>query len=191
MTTTSLEIPAHRALTIEDLAGFPADSNRYELIDGALHVSPSPVLLHQRVVFNIAHDLREACPVELEVLPAPVDVILGPSTLVIPDVFVIPVDRVGLDRIENPPLLVVEVLSPSTRLYDLGTKSLAYRAAGVTSYWVVDPVAPTMTEYRWEGGAETARTAEGDEPLVVERPFPLTIVPAELVKPAGDRRRAP
>lgn len=36
-----------RPFTVDDLAGRPDDGNRYELIDGMLHVSPEPGTRHQ------------------------------------------------------------------------------------------------------------------------------------------------
>ena len=191
MSTSSVEIPAHREFTIEDLAGFPADGNRYELIEGSLHVSPAPNLLHQRVVAGLVTAFATACPPGLDVFGSPADVLLGPRTVVQPDLLILVADDRGRQYVDTVPLLVVEVLSPSTRLYDLGTKQLAYRNAGVPAYLVVDPMIPAITEYRWTDDREAARTATGEERFVIEDPFPLTIVPSELVKPAGDRRREP
>ncbi|MBO0843714.1 MAG: Uma2 family endonuclease [Nocardioides sp.] len=46
---------------------------------------------------------------------------------------------------EEPPVLVVEVLSPSTRSEDLFRKPEEYRAAGVEQYWIVDRVLRSLT----------------------------------------------
>lgn len=42
-------------------------------------------------------------------------------------------------RLENAPLGVIEILSPSQSLTELITKSAAYFEAGVLSYWLVLP----------------------------------------------------
>ena len=42
-------------------------------------------------------------------------------------------------RVTEPPLLVVEVLSPRTRVEDTVRKSAEYAAGGVARFWVVDP----------------------------------------------------
>lgn len=179
VTTTS-------GFTIEDLEGLPSDGNRYELIEGSLHVTPVPGFAHQRAIGNLFHVLRQACPPELEVVLGPFDVQLGPDTMVEPDVLVTRPDDPTEKRLEQPPLLAIEVLSPSTRLYDLGTKRLAYEQFGVPAYWVVDvldPGAARITEWRWaaSGVAEpTERTVEGDAAFTAEYPFPVTVVPARL-----------
>ncbi|MEZ4771756.1 MAG: Uma2 family endonuclease [Bacteroidia bacterium] len=46
------------------------------------------------------------------------------------------------------PDLVVEVLSPKTAANDRGIKFEDYRAHGVLEYWIVDPVARSVEQYR-------------------------------------------
>ena len=50
------------------------------------------------------------------------------------------------------------------------------------SYWLVDPDEPALTVLELAAGSyhETARVA-GDEPWTAASPFPVRIVPAELV----------
>src|ERR1044071_6563181 len=40
--------------TVEDLASFPDDGNRYELVDGILLVTPAPMPPHELAVSRIA-----------------------------------------------------------------------------------------------------------------------------------------
>jgi Uma2 family endonuclease len=178
-------MPAHRPFTVDDLDHFPSDGNRYELIEGSLHVTPAPIRIHQRIVGNTMALLRAACPPRLEVLAAPFDVRLGPATQVQPDLIVLPVDAPAEKRLEGPPLLAVEVLSPSTRAYDLGSKHLVYREAGVGAYWVVDPEVPSVTAWRWVGDDEQVATAEGHEATTFDWPYPVTVTPARLLLANG------
>jgi Uma2 family endonuclease len=162
------------------------DRRRYELIDGAIVVTPSPVPAHQIISSNLNGILRDRCPPDLRVLYAPLDVVLAVDTVVVPDLIVARRSDFGAKDLPVPPLLAVEILSPSTRRIDLTLKRARYEAAGVPSYWLVDPVDPlsvglSLTVWELEGTAyvETAR-AVGDELLEIDRPYPVRVVPDRL-----------
>jgi Uma2 family endonuclease len=129
-------------LTWTALQAWPEDGKRYELIDGVLHVSPSPNTRHQRVVMLIATELvlwtREHGG---QVLAGPYDVYVHEREYVEPDVLYVHADRVTLfeeRRLPAPPDLVVEVTSPGNRRVDLRAKRDLYARFGVPEYWVVD-----------------------------------------------------
>ena len=85
-------------------------------------------------------------------------------------------------RLEGPPLLAIEVLSPSTRRIDLGSKRLAYEAAGLPAYWLVDPDVPSLTVLELDAGRYVERaTVTGEEPFHATFPFSMTVVPARLL----------
>ncbi len=68
-----------------------------------------------------------------------------------PDVLYLTRERMGLRTrrgVEGAPDIVVEVLSPRTRRYDLGTKLPNYLAHGVTEVWIIDPAAQTVAVHR-------------------------------------------
>ena len=48
-------------LTYEDYCQIPSDENRYEVIDGALFMSPSPVERHQRIFTHLIIRLGPFC----------------------------------------------------------------------------------------------------------------------------------
>lgn len=172
-------------LTIDDLDHFPDDGCRYELIEGDLHVSAAPASLHQRALQNLLMLFGTACPPTFELLPGPA-VVLGSATLFEPDLCVVAVEREPLARrVTDPPLLVCEILSPSTRNYDVGTKRPIYRAAGVGAMWVVDPGVPALTVWRWDGTSETESTVSGEDVATIKWPFPVTLVPQRLIEPNG------
>jgi Uma2 family endonuclease len=84
--------------------------------------------------------------------------------------------------VEGAPVLVVEVLSPSTRSIDLGTKRLAYEAAGVPAYWLVDPEVPSLTVLELDAGRYVERaTVTGDDAFHADFPFAVTVIPARLL----------
>ena len=74
------------------------------------------------------------------------------------------------------------MLSPSTRRIDLGTKRLAYEAAGVPAYWLVDPDVPSLTVLELDAGRYVERaTVTGGEAFHATVPFAVTVVPARLL----------
>lgn len=178
----ALDLSWGAPFTEDDLADRPDDGHRYEIIDGALLVTPSPTPDHQTFVGSLHALLRAACPAELKVFVAPLDVGLSSSTVVQPDLLVARKADIRPTRVEGSPVLVVEVLSPSTRSIDLGTKRLAYEAAGVPAYWLVDPDVPSLTVLELDAGRYGERaTVAGDEPFHATFPFAVTVVPARLL----------
>ena len=173
---------ATRPLTRADLQDTPDDGRRYELIDGTLIVSPAPRIPHQSVVGNLYILLRNSCPDGIWVFFAPTAVALAEDTELQPDLLVAPRDQFTLKELVGAPLLAVEVLSPSTRRVDLLLKRDRLQAAGCPSYWLVDPVEPSVLVLELEDGQYVERgRATGDESLEVSAPYPLTIVPADLL----------
>jgi Uma2 family endonuclease len=104
-------LPRGRALTVADLDAMPDDGHRYELIDGALIVTPAPVVRHQRVSMALTRVLLGNLPDDLELLAAPTDVKLADDTAVQPDLLVARTSDLTETNLPGPPLLAVEILS--------------------------------------------------------------------------------
>ena len=96
---------AGRPFTVAELDRMPDDGRRYELLDGALVVSPRPTTVHQFVAMRLLRVLADACPEDLCVVPEPA-VMLGPQTEFDPDLVVVRMDQVGGAKFTEPPLLV-------------------------------------------------------------------------------------
>jgi Uma2 family endonuclease len=175
--------PMVSQLTYADIEALPYDGKRYELIDGELFVSASPRNDHQRVVGNLHLLLRAACPPDLEVLLGPVDWVVDDHNVFVPDLVVGRRTDTAGQNLRRPPVLVVEVLSRTTRRFDVGRKFTAYERAGLAHYWIVDPVAPAVrvVEHR-DGQFCTTATATGPEGLALTQPFPVALVPDVLVR---------
>ncbi len=130
MTTTARFTRADYARLPE---GFPA-----YLLDGDFVKEEAPTWGHQGIAHRIAVTLD---PIARDrVLSSPVDVVIDDWNVLQPDVMVL---REGarwqdVDR-EEVPVLVAEVLSPSTESRDRGAKAIAYLRAGVAEIWLVDP----------------------------------------------------
>ena len=89
-----------------------------------------------------------------EVFYAPVDLILTDQDVFVPDLLVVD-DPAHLTRrgVEGPPLLVVEILSPSTSGRDRGVKAGRYAELGTRHYWIADPDARTLECHRLDDDA--------------------------------------
>ncbi|MEP6778795.1 MAG: Uma2 family endonuclease [Gemmatimonadaceae bacterium] len=145
--------------TVEMLDALPDDGQRYEIIDGALFVTPSPREPHQDVVGELYFRLRQylgASGVGRAVI-SPSDVRRDDRkrNRVQPDVYVI---RVTSGKRPTYPydlkdlLLAVEVVSPSNPLLDYQVKRDLYLREGVGEYWIFNPEARNVS--RWRGSVE-------------------------------------
>lgn len=139
---------ATKRWTIEELHSLPDDGNKYELVRGQLFVTPAPRQHHQVVINNLTEALLPYVVANRlgQVWQARSIVRWGENE-VEPDLFVRAVhptpaaDWAGAPR----PILVIEVLSDSTRRRDLTEKRQLYiDEMGVPEYWIVDPESRTV-----------------------------------------------
>ena len=135
--------------TYEDYLNAPEDK-RYELLDGALVMTPAPGEPHQRVSIRLGWKLVQFVTENRlgEVYPAPFDVVLSDTDVVQPDLIFVSNARAHIitpANIQGGPDLVVEILSPSTAERDKTFKYALYAEHGVGEYWMVDTDAKTIT----------------------------------------------
>jgi Uma2 family endonuclease len=121
---------------------------KWELIDGfPIAMSPSPVPRHQLVAASLKMEIGIAlkkcdnCRVY-----DPVDYLISVDTVVQPDVMVL-CRRPTKKFIDFPPVLVAEILSPSTALRDRNTKFELYQNEGIKYYLIADADANKMEIY--------------------------------------------
>jgi Uma2 family endonuclease len=174
--------PSNGPVTVAELDRMPNDGRRYELLDGVLVVSPRPTTVHQRVATRLIGVLLQACPEGLDVIAEPA-LQLSRKAELAPDIVVVRTDQVGGAKFTDPPLLVVEIRSPSTALIDLNRKKSAYEKFGVPSYWIVDPdpERPELTVFELRDG-HYALAAQTTQTVTLSRPFSVTVSPADLTK---------
>ena len=147
-------LPKRSKCTIDDYYALP-DDQRAELIDGHFYDMGAPTVIHQMLLARLQYLFMEC--IERHEMPcialqSPCDVRLDKDnyTMVQPDLMVV---CHGFDtnaiRYEGAPDLVVEVLSPSSRMKDMVLKLHKYQRAGVREYWIVDPKNQTVTVHNF------------------------------------------
>jgi len=113
-----------------------------ELIRGRLVMSPAPMSNHQFLSAQLWKIVQQAEEIAGGIgYFSPIDVVLDEHNIVQPDLLYIAKDRLNQigDRIEGPPSLIIEVLSPSTANRDRQEKLDLYAKFLVPEYWIVDP----------------------------------------------------
>jgi Uma2 family endonuclease len=79
-------------------------------------------------------------------------------------------------RVTKVPLLVVEVLSPSSRLIDPVLKRAKYAEHRVPSYWIADPAGPSLTVLELDGADYIVRAELGpDDQVHLDSPYPMDL----------------
>lgn len=144
-------VDVSRRWKVAEVYELPPDSQRYELLDGVLYVTPAARRRHQRVVMRIAYRLEGYTEAHGGTVYPRVNVDLSDDTHLEPDVvYSRSEDTSGL-AFDRPPELVVEVSSPSTRRFDLGAKRERYARDGVEEFWFCDLARDEVLQYL--GGA--------------------------------------
>jgi Uma2 family endonuclease len=154
------------ALRIEDLPQYTYDDymqweGRWELIRGIPYaMTPAPTIDHQIISSKINWQLRnlmQGCN-RCEVL-SPVDWPITGDTVVQPDVLVVcdTPKNIGVTRLEVTPVIVFEILSPSTANKDRIIKYRLYEQAGVKYYCIVDPEAKNAAVFSMQNQKEKYR----------------------------------
>jgi Uma2 family endonuclease len=165
--------------TYEDYLATPeTSSERHEIIDGELFVTPAPRFRHQEVVASVVHVLtalaREHALGKVATAPT---VRLADDSVTEPDVVFIRAERLGIieeGRIHGVPDLVVEVLSPSNRNYDRTIKRERYMESEVPELWILDADAHSVETWR-PGAAEPERPHDVLKWRVGDRTFDIAL----------------
>ncbi|MFW5759914.1 MAG: Uma2 family endonuclease [Cyclobacteriaceae bacterium] len=136
--------------TVSDYLELQENPNQ-QLINGQLIMSPSPSVMHQRVLRNLALKLNEYAEKRSdEVLFSAIDVYLNETNVPQPDiVYIFKENKNSIKEkgIEGAPDLIVEIISPSNSYIDRYQKKDLYEKSGVKEYWLVDPNNATLEIY--------------------------------------------
>lgn len=131
----------------------------FQLIEGQLLMSPSPLTRHQRVVGRLYALLVHFVQTNQlgEVFIAPLDVFLNDLNVYQPDIAFVSSARSGQvteKGIEGAPDLCIEVLSKSTQRYDTVTKKKIFAQSGLKTYWLLDADAKSVTVFDFSENVE-------------------------------------
>lgn len=171
--------------TFEDVDALDVpDWWRYEIIDGALVVSPSTGGDHELASEEVRAPVRQVLPGGL-VIVGPMGVRIGRSYLV-PDLVVAQRSRVRGAKVLAPAdvLLAVEIVSPGSLTMDRVTKPAKYAAAGIAAYWRVETEPVSLSAYALPADADVyteVGTWGAGETARLETPFPVVIEMDRLV----------
>jgi Uma2 family endonuclease len=108
----------------------------------------------------------------------------------VPDVVVLPLEQwQGLKKRESvialnesPPLLVVEVISPSTATEDYRAKRAEYAVLNIPEYWIVDPIQLRVTICILRDGAYDDQVFQENDLLVSATFASLHLTAAQVLE---------
>ena len=181
--------PAKRA-TYRDVLDAPAHMVA-EIVEGALHLQPRPAGRHTLAGSSLGVEIGgpfqrgRGGPGGWWILDEP-ELHFGEDILV--------PDLAGWRRERMPtvpddawftlaPDWVCEILSPSTRKFDLEEKRPIYAREGIGHLWLVEPSARTLEAFALSGGAwSPAGSASGAEPVSLP-PFEAVAFPLDALWP--------
>jgi Uma2 family endonuclease len=163
--------------TLRELHSLPDDGNKYEVVRGELFVTPAPTDEHETIAARLTDILGPYVREQgLGYVYHPRAVIRCKGSEVEPDLFIRQPhpNPKGSWASAPTPILVVEILSESTRRRDCGPKRDFYiEDVGIAEYWIVDPEELTITSVRKGEQDRVVRDrlvwspAQAREPLLV------------------------
>jgi Uma2 family endonuclease len=184
-----------RLTLAEYLAYDDGTDTRYELVDGALIPMGVGTGKHGRVTEFIRDELKADIKRSNRSWTA-TDMKIGVQsprgtrwdTCRIPDITIIPTaqweemdDREAVIRLNDPtPILVIEVVSPSTVKDDYRAKHSEYAVLDIPEYWIIDPIKAQVTICNLLDGAYDGRIFLDKEPIVSPT-FPELDLTAEQI----------
>ncbi|NUR62430.1 MAG: Uma2 family endonuclease [Catenulispora sp.] len=172
--------PPEEGYTAEDLDRIPDLPPHTELIDGSLvFVSPQS-MFHMVVIDRLLAALKSQAPDGLVVIRE-MTMTLAPRQRPEPDLSIVTEAAIRSLRQTDLPvqeaLLVVEVVSPSSEVFDRERKPQLYAAAGIPNYWRIEDEGGTVVihAYALAPDATYKLDAVHRRQLETDRPFQISI----------------
>lgn len=182
----SISIGAGEPFTVDDLFALPDDSNRYEIFDGSLVLSPPPAVPHVSATTRLRRLLDRALPEGYWVTEG-IGIYATERDYYIPDLAIVSEGSLAGSRNGIRPdevLLAVEVVSPGNPSNDHVWKRRNYAKFEIAHYWIADPRDKTLRilELGEDGSYEDRELLEPGQSWRATEPFEVTIDPAEIFR---------
>jgi Uma2 family endonuclease len=171
-------------MTVEEfLVWSQGERGRYELVDGEVCAQAAERVAHAKMKGNVYVALRDAIQREglpCRALPDGVAVRVGKSTVFEPDMQVYRGEKAPPDTLLVEPVIVVEVLSPSSGKNDaLGKLEGCFPLASIKRHLIVHPNKPLVI-HRARGEDDVILTRIHREGVVTLDPPGLELALAEI-----------
>jgi Uma2 family endonuclease len=172
-------------MTVDEfLAWAERNPGRYELFRGEVFaMSPETVGHAERkvAVYNTLKAAIRRRGLQCHAVPDGATVRIDDATAYEPDALVYCGQELPSSAVEVPdPMIVVEVLSPSTRQFDVATKLAGYfRLASVAHYLIVDPSEPMIIHHS-RGSGDAILTRVVTEGVIALDPPGLPLEMADI-----------
>jgi Uma2 family endonuclease len=193
----AMTVTTQRLTFAEYLTHVDETDTRYELVNGELVPMGMGTGQHGAIAKFLERafdDEIERQPLDWTALKMDVGIRTPRSgrwdTSRIPDVVILPKAQweslqaresiIELD--EPPPLLVVEVVSESTKSTDYRAKRAEYSVREIPEYWIVDPLEAKVTVLRLEEGWYDITEFSGDQPIQSPTLPDLSLTVAQILK---------
>jgi Uma2 family endonuclease len=194
-----MTVATARKMSLEEYLTYDDGTDtRYELVDGVLVEMSLGTGKHSGIIRRLSKAFEREAE-NMGLAWAAVPSLVGVETEVagkkdharIPDVTVLPEAqwnvieaRSGSAVIRLPeaaPILVAEVISPSTKSTDLGEKRSEYADRGINEYWLIDPVKKVVLVLTLVGGKYQEGIFTGNS-VIISLTFPnLALTAAQVL----------
>ncbi|MEO1391863.1 MAG: Uma2 family endonuclease [Cyanobacteria bacterium J06634_5] len=198
MTTTTQKLTFEDYLDYED-----GTDTRYELVRGELIPMSLGTGIHALIIDFLVEQLKEALSPSEDTSDVPLKVMAGSvgvrsprggrwHTSRIPDITILPLTQMRtmvnreavIDLDEPAPMLVMEVVSPSTQKEDYKAKWTEYAVRDIPEYWIVDPLNRVVTVCLLEDGMYTSHGFRHQDKVQSQR-LPKLDLTAEKILSGG------